>query len=412
MKKKLPDKLGYYWRLACYIGQRFYQDSCSYRAATLTFTLLLSLVPLMTVSIAIITAFPMFKAFEVQVQHFIFTNFVPTAGERVQQQLEVFANQASHLSWVGIVFLMVTAILMMFTIERAFNAIWKVRSRRSNIATFLVYWAVLSLSPILVGVSFAFSDYLFSLPWLLNLANQWGLSDFLIDLIPFVSITMAFTFLYVAIPNAPVKIYHGLIGGIVAAILFESAKNAFAFYMKTFPTYTLIYGTLATVPIFLIWIYLSWNIILLGAQVTNALAYKHNFLSGTKLSGFHQAFRWIGYLWRAQQNSQGLSLAQLVQCDPDDYTVDPTKQLQCLKTAGFIKQTTNNEYVLACDISKMSLFEFYQRLPWRLPNSIDMADLSRPQERALYNSLQLFEEKGQEMLTLWLPDLYQDHTDI
>ena len=124
-------KIAYYWRLVSYIIERFAADNCTYRAAALTFTTLLSLVPFMAVVLAIMTVFPVFEKIEKQIQHFIFNNFVPTSGEVIQVQLQVFAKQAHHLSWIGIAFLIVTAILLLVTIEKAFNAIWQVRTRRA-----------------------------------------------------------------------------------------------------------------------------------------------------------------------------------------------------------------------------------------------------------------------------------------
>ncbi|MCD6055803.1 MAG: hypothetical protein K0R12_765 [Gammaproteobacteria bacterium] len=403
---KIHFNPAYYKRLFFHIIKRFEEDGCSYRAAALTFTSLLSLVPLMAVGVAIITAFPMFQSIEEKVQHFIFKNFVPTSGEVIQSQLQVFAKQTLHLSWIGIIFLIVTAVLMMFTIEKAFNAIWQVRGRSRGVGTFLLYWAVISLAPLLMGVSFALSDYIFSLPMLAAIANKIGLSKLLVSIIPFITASITFAFLYVAIPNIQVKIRHGLIGGIIGAVLFELAKKGFAFYMSNVTTYTLIYGTLATIPVFLLWVYLSWLIILFGAEITHALSYRHSFLSGEKLSGFHQAFRWVGYLWQAQQSRKSLSLDTLIQHDPDGYTVEPAEQLRILQAAGFIKRTANNKYVLGCDITHMTLFEFYQQLPWRLPRVSDLHCLSSPGEQSLYHTLQIFENEAKNCLNVALPAFY------
>ncbi len=382
------DYIRTYWRFTCYIWRRFTQDGCSYRAAALTFTSLLSLVPLMAVSFAIITAFPVFQAFEKRVQDFIFSNFVPASGQAVQHQLQLFASQASNLSGVGMLFLVITAVLVMFTIEQAFNAIWHVPTRRKGTSAFLLYWAVLTLAPILMGISLAVSSYLISLPLVTGTAQSLGLLEPMLALVPFLASWVTFTFLYVAVPNCYVPIRHGLGGAFIAAILFEVAKKGFAFYVTHFPTYKLLYGALATIPIFLVWLYVSWLIILFGAEVANSLSYHRNFVSGRQFDGFTQAFRWLGYLWRAQREGKGLSLPELINQDPDDYTVSATIQLQSLLHAKLIQRTAGERYILSRDLTTLSLVDLYRLMPWQLPDLEKLAVSQTAWDQALIAALQ------------------------
>lgn len=252
------------------VASRFLRHEAPRHAAALTYTSLLSLVPLMTVALAIFSAFPVSDRLFQRVQDFVFQNFVPTFGELLQRHLAEFIDKASHLTGPGAVFLLVVALLMMANIDRALNMIWEVRRTRSPAGQFLIYWAVLSLGPVLIGLSVLVTSYVISLP-ILSEATSTGAGRRLLGLAPVAASAVAFTLLYAVVPNRRVAFAHALIGGVFAALLFEVAKRGFAFYLTQFPTYEAIYGALATVPIFLVWLYLSWIVVLLGAEVTHCL---------------------------------------------------------------------------------------------------------------------------------------------
>lgn len=246
--------------------QRFNETNCTDRAAALTFTSLLSLVPLMTVSFAIMTAFPEFQTLGNHLQNFIFNNFVATSGDVIQNYLQNFVAHATKLSEVGLLFLMVTAIMMMYTLEKSLNAIWNVNKARNWISALILYWTILTLSPVLIGAGFAISTHLASFSETIT-----DISKPFLSCAPFVLSAIAFNLLYVSVPNCHVPVHYGFFGAIVAAILFELAKYGFAFYVTHFPTYQLLYGALAAIPIFLIWVYLCWLITLVGGLVSNVL---------------------------------------------------------------------------------------------------------------------------------------------
>lgn len=250
------------------ILQRFKEDGCTNRAAALAFATLLSLVPLLTVSFSVLTAFPVFQEFALKIQTFVFENFVAESAQAVQMHLQAIVNQASKLSGIGMLFLVATAVLMVFNMEQAFNAIWRAKKHRSFISAFLMYWAVLTLTPILIGIGIVATAYLVSLPFISAAANVLGLKKLLVIFTPYLSALVAFTLLYLAVPNTKVKFRYALVGGAVATVLFEIAKQAFVFYIRHFSVYRLLYGALAAVPIFLVWLYLCWLIILFGAVVS------------------------------------------------------------------------------------------------------------------------------------------------
>lgn len=264
-----------YQRVKHFLGQVFTQyiiDNCPLRSAALAFTSLLSIVPLMTVSFSVMTAFPIFHQLGAQLQNFIFQNFVATSAEIVQANLLRFSQQATNLSYTGMIVLVVTAVLMVFNMEQAFNAIWRVTRSRNNITAFMMYWGLITILPILIGIGFAISSYLFSLPLIEGTTETLGIRKPILSYFPYLLTFIAFTVLYIALPNCKVLVRHAAFGGLVSTILFELAKYGFGFYVLNFPTYELLYGTLAAIPLFLLWIYLSWNIILFGAVVAHVAA--------------------------------------------------------------------------------------------------------------------------------------------
>lgn len=344
--------------------QHFLEDDCTYRASALAFTSLLALIPLMTVGLSVLSSLPVFQNLSGPVQNFIFDNFVPTTGKIIQGYLQQFSMQVSKLSTIGIITLFITALLLMFTIERAMNRIWHVSTPRKGIAAFLLYWAILSLAPVILGLSLVVSSYIASIPFLhLNQAPS-----LLLNLVPASLSILGFTFLYIVVPNCPVKFTHGLIGGLFSALLFETAKHAFTYYLSHYDSYQLIYGAFAILPIFFIWIYWCWFITLLGAEVSYALSVGHERRVGKSLDGFSHALIWLYALWQAQQQGRGLTLDELIHSSPHPYSIDIQDMQKTLLDLQLIHRSAEAEYHLSQDLSKLSLFFLSQRLPYRLPN--------------------------------------------
>jgi membrane protein len=276
---KLPDmkrpNLGIVdsFRFLRYVTVRLQEDRCTQMAASLTFTTLLSVVPLITIALTLFSVFPAFSEFSTPIKEFILKNMVPETGGRIiTGYMEQFAESASRLTAVGLVFLAVTAMLLMLTIDNAFNMIWRVSRPRSLLQRVLVYWSVLTLAPLLVGGSLSLTS------WLVGFSAEYAqrvpsLSMDAIKLIPLVLTTAAFTLLFRVVPNRFVPMQHAVIGGLIASVAFESMNRAFAFYISHFPTYKLVYGAFASVPIFLMWVYFSWITVLFGAIITASLSH-------------------------------------------------------------------------------------------------------------------------------------------
>ena len=254
-----------------YVLTRFAKDRCTQSSAALTYTTLLALVPLLAISFAIFTAFDAFAGVWEQVKSFVFDNFVPQVGSVVQEHLEQFAGKAGQLTAVGVIFLVITSILLLATVSATLNGIWRTRQTRKLLARLPVYWLVLTLTPLLVGAGLVLSGYLFALARAAGVEEYTGPLAPLAALVPPVVQIAGLTLLYIFVPNYPVRAGDALVGGITAGLILEVLKKAFAFYVVTFPTYQTIYGALATFPIFLIWMYVVWNVILFGAEISAAL---------------------------------------------------------------------------------------------------------------------------------------------
>jgi len=378
------------------IAVRFFRDRFAYAASALTFTTLLALVPLLSISLSVLTVFPVFNSMSANIQAFIFENFIPASGHVVQKYLQAFITQATHLSFVGILFLIVMAVAMMLTIEHALNDVWKVQHTRNGMSAWVRYWAVLSLVPIFISIAIAAVTYFFSLPFFVSAASGLGIKAIILRFLPFIFTVVAFSILYIVVPNCKVPFWYGFIGALISAFLFEVAKKGFVIYITSFPTYRLIYGAFATIPIFLIWIYLSWVIVLFGALVSNVLA-THRFVkTGESIDGFTHAFVWLGYLWRAQQKGETVSVYKLRYLLPGKYQIEVRQMLDWLLEKRLIHMIENNQYMLSRDFSQMTLSDLYRALPWKLPEqeasilfSQKMNELLKTAHQSLHNILQV-----------------------
>jgi membrane protein len=256
--------------LLFYFIRRVKREQIQVVAGYLSYVCLMSLVPLIVVMFSVMTAFPLFAELQESIEQFVYQNFVPSAGDVLKQYLTGFVDNASKMSAVAISFLFVAALLLISSIDSTFNKIWRVTDKRRSITSFAMYWMVLTLGPILVGASIAVSSYIVSLV-AVDEYDVLGLFDIILRLLPLLSSVIAFIILYIAVPNKAVPFKFALSGAIVAGVLFELAKKAFALYITAFPSYQIIYGALAAIPIIFLWVYVSWLIVLTGALITVSL---------------------------------------------------------------------------------------------------------------------------------------------
>ncbi|BFT31660.1 virulence factor BrkB family protein [Alteromonas sp. D210916BOD_24] len=250
--------------------QRCKEDNITISAGHLAYVTLLSLVPFIMVTFTIMSAFPAFASVRSKLEHFVFSNFVPTASDVVHKYLTDFVGNASEMSAIGILSLLVVALLLISNIDKTLNRIWRTQSDRPVVYTFAIYWMVITLGPLLIGSSVIVSSYLTGLAAFTEEYTP-GLGTFLLSLVPSGAAMLAFAILYMVVPNRRVYARHAFAGAVVATIAFEMTKSGFAIYVTNFPSYELIYGALAVVPILFLWVYLSWMIVLFGAEFTCSL---------------------------------------------------------------------------------------------------------------------------------------------
>jgi membrane protein len=348
----------------------FSHDGGTRHVAALTYTTLLSLVPLMTVMLALFSIFPASDRIADQVENFLFQHFVPAAGEAVQQHLRNFSQKAAQLTGVGFLFLILVALLLMNNIDKAFNTIWRVRRKRSPLAQFTVYWAILSLGPILIAISVGVTSYLVSIPFFSEAEAVVMVRSWLLSMMPIMISAIAFTLLYALVPIRSVELCHAFAGGAIAALLFEGTKRGFALYITTFPTYEAIYGTLAVIPIFLIWIYLSWLVTLLGAEFTYCLGiYRYDWRDTLQQRGdrFLLAVNLLRQLRQSQHQGVSSSKCQLREQLQHVTEVQLDAILLSLQRAHLILQTEDKGWVLARDLREVTVAELYNSDDYVIP---------------------------------------------
>ncbi|MGZ5234873.1 MAG: YihY family inner membrane protein [Caldimonas sp.] len=338
--------------------QRFREDRLALAAGSLTFTSVISLVPMATVMLALFSAFPMFSTLQETLQRYFIANLFPdTIAKPVLGALTQFSSRASRLGMVGLVALLVSAIALMLTIDRALNSIWRVRKPRPIAQRVVVYWAAMTLGPLLLGVSLTATSYAVTAAGGYAAAMPRGFG-ILISVLEFVFVGLGVAALFRYVPNTHVRWRYALVGGLFVAVGFAGAKRLLALYFGTVPTYAMVYGAFATVPIFLIWIYLSWVIVLLGAVLA---AYAP--IAGTQLARtpegpgwrFHLALAILRVLRRARAgDAHGVSSDELwktLRIDP--LQTDPLlDSLVAIDWVGRLDEAGEARYVLLVDPAK------------------------------------------------------------
>ncbi len=346
---------------------RFIEERCPQIAGSLTFTALLALVPLITIALTVISAFPVFTGVSVQFREFILSNLVPdSAGRVISVYTQQFADNAATLTAVGIVFLAVTSIMLMMTIDRALNTIWRVKRQRSVLSSVLIYWMLLTTGPVLIGASLSLTSWILSVS--MGIVGEVpGANVALLKLVPIVLTSLAFALIFLAIPNRHVRLLDALIGGIVAGLAFEVMKRGFAYYITQVPTYTLVYGTFASFPIFLVWIYLSWLVILFGAVISAVLPYWRVGAWRVKPvpgSRFFEALEILKILWTAQQSGKVVSLKTL-HARMHLGLENIEEILNLLSDVGWVREVVGNGWVMIKDASEIKLADVYRLLVFR-----------------------------------------------
>ncbi len=337
------------------LHQRFREDRLGLTASSLTFTTIMALVPLVTVMLAVFSAFPMFGSFQGALQQYFLQTLVPASiAQPVMQGLTGFAAQSTKIGSLGLVVLVITALALMATIDRALNAIWRVRRMRSLGRRVLVYWSATTLLPLAAGFSLSAASYAISVSRGLAGPGRGGVS-WPFELLAFALLAATMTAMFRYVPNTHVRWRHALAGGLFVAIAFEGAKRALAWYLLRVPSYSLVYGAFATVPIFLLWTYMSWLIVLFGAVIAAyapSLQSRMRPLSESPGARFGLAVAMLRELIDTRgKPERGLSAEQLwMRLRIDPLHVEPLlDSLVELDWVGRLDEPAGARYVLLCD---------------------------------------------------------------
>jgi membrane protein len=399
-------QLGRAKRLAAHVWTHFREDRCFEEAASLGYTSLLSMVPLLAVIFGIVSVFPVFNEWSNRLQEFIFDNFLPDTGQQIVPYINGFLDSVSSLTLPGTLVLIVTALLLMVRIEVAFNRVWRVDRNRTLTNRIVMYWAALTLGPLLIAAAVALSAQ--------QLFGESGFFGFLpsglADLWIFLLYWLVFALFFVLVPNRSVKIRYAAIGALLSAVLFSLAKAGFVAYVSN-TSYKVIYGALATVPLFLFWLYLVWVIVLLGASLAASLTTFSDFSryesDWPDRWEFQLVYRLVGHLGDAQARGVALSREQLMDLEPHASELQIVRLMSQLREGNIATRDEDGDWVLTRDLETLTLGELYLRGDFYLPLS-DIPEL--PQEsardRAYVASLQNIRRHSQSVWDQPLKLLY------
>ncbi len=359
------------WQFLKYLAERFIQDGCRESAAALTYITLFALVPLLTLMYATFSMVPAFQDLGTDVQDLIFKNFLPESGTEIQQYLKQFSTQARKLSAIGAIILIVTSYMMLTNIEHTFNKIWGTAGGRKGLSSFLLYWAVLSLGPLLVGLGLSMNAYLFSYQWLVDELDKLGVMAVILAVLPLLFNWLAATLLFVAVPNCRVQVRYAVVGGLFTTVFFELLKIGFGLLVEK-SSYQTVYGAFALVPLFLLWIYMVWTLLLAGAELVRALETFRTAVHGYSYSNLMGALVVFAEAHKRQQHGQTLSDQQMAAVGMEQKHWQELRDLFLKKR--ILVTTANGRYVLNRDLHKMSL--------WRLVKIFGENYAAQPGEKA------------------------------
>lgn len=359
--------------LARHLLERATRDNVLGVAASLAYTSLLGLVPLLAMGLAVLSAFSVFDGVRDQMQKFIFTTFVPASGLAVQEAVQKFVAATGKLTAVGVVSLAVISVVQMLTIERAFNHIFRVQKPRPLVGRLVMYWTLLTVGPLLVGTAFAVAGYLATLSPVvgLDLARGSGRKIWLelSATLPFLLTCGAFTLLYTLLPHRRIRLRDAGVGALVAASLFAGLRYGFVqFYVKG-GVFQTIYGALATVPLFLVWTYSSWLVVLFGAEVAATLpewrAHRLRHHDHSKSWQLFSALEILRALWRA--DGKGLRRTDMLRLTSTMTEDVLLTSLAALQSAGLVIHSDEGRWTTTSFLARATVADVLRALDLGLP---------------------------------------------
>lgn len=365
-----------------FVLYRFEADRCRESAGSLTYTTLFAIVPMLTVFLVIVSSIKALEPARQQMQTWIYSNFLPKTSIAFDKALNAFTENSSNLTIIGILFLFFTTVMMLSSIELAFNRIWRVRQARGGIVGFMRYWTIISLGPIILGTAFVLSSTVASMNLLSNTVAGYQFDfAYVLLFISFALTCLGFSLLYWTIPNRSVPIKSAVIAGVFSGVVFELLKHLFGFIMSNFTSYQLVYGAFAALPIFLLWIYTSWVVVLLGVQISYAITAFHSDKTTKRhpilmlldvLELFHQKQKRGGTV----SDREAMNILGRGEIGKWPYFIE------LLEKQNLITRTDSNEYVLIRNLEQVDLWQFVKNLPYALPHRSELND-STPNDHVM-----------------------------
>jgi membrane protein len=352
-----------------FLWKRFLDDRLFQAAGSLAYTTVFALVPLAIVVFGVLSAFPMFDRWSEALSDYVFSNFVPSAARAAEGYLKQFSASAGQLTAAGFLALVVSLLITLNSVEQTFNRIWRVASARPQLTRFLVYWTVLTLGALLAAASLAISAKVLSLPLFGTTEGRW-LADLGLRLAPVLIEFVCVVLIYRVVPHHTVKWRHAIPGALLAVLMLELVKWGMGLYLGSFQSYQKLYGTVAFVPILLLWIYLSWVSVLLGASLASSIAafrYQPAAMRLPQGCELYGLLRLLGRFREARQQGRGLDEDQLLLLEP--MLTDSLLQqlLEQMEVIGVLRRDERGEWLLARDLDSISLHELYESAQLRIP---------------------------------------------
>jgi len=352
-----------------FLWTRFLDDRLFESAGSLSFTTVFALVPLATVVFGALSSFPVFDKWSDQLSDYVFSNFVPSSARAVETYLKQFSASAGQLTSVGIIALVVSVLITLTSVEATFNLIWRVKLSRPKFGRFLVYWTVLTLGALVAVASLALSARFFALAIFDSLPGRL-LENVMLQLAPLFIELFAFATIYRVVPHRTIKWRHAVAGALLAVLLFELVKAGLGLFLGSFNTYTKVYGTVAFVPIFLLWIFLSWVSVLLGASFASSMsAFRYQPVAMRLPHGYeiYALLRMLGRFNETRKTGRGLHSDQIQQMEPMLTDALVQQMLAQMCEIGVLTRAESGEWLLTRDLDELTMAELYEGSQLRIP---------------------------------------------
>ena len=352
-----------------FLAKRSLDDNLFQAAGALSFTTVFALVPLSLVVFGVLSAFPVFGEWSDRLSNYVFSNFVPSAARSVESYLRQFSSNAGQLTAAGVIALRVSLLITLSGVEAAFNRIWRVKAARPKFSRFLVYWTVLTLGALMAAASLAVSARFFALSVFETTAGH-VLEWMLLRLAPMAIELLAFAAIYRMVPHRTIKWRHAVAGALLATFLFELVKWGIGVYLGSFGSYSKIYGALAVVPIFLLWIYLTWTAVLLGASLASSISAFRYQPAAMRLPHGYEIYGLLRLLARfneARARGNGLHSDEIQQLEPMLTDTLVQEMLAQLCKINVVRRAEAGEWLLSRDLDDLTLAELYEACQLRIP---------------------------------------------